>query len=281
MSDRPFPSVIAPLPLIWRRWLATAGVISASVIAGVTTSVLGWGGTAAIARAAETATPPAELTDLVTRLDAAAESEDLDAAIALYAPNFRSDDGLERDTLQTALTQFWAAYDQLDYTTEVTTWERSGDDLIAETRTTIRGTQASGDRPLSLDATLTARQTIRNGQIVAQTILSEASELSSGEGAPTVDVRLPERVRSGQEFTFDAIVQEPIGTGILLGAAIAEQVAPAAYLDPSDLPLEPLASGGLFKVGRAPADGGDRWISAILVSSEGMTVVTRRLQVER
>lgn len=280
MSDRPFPSVIAPLPLIWRRWLATAGVISASVIAGVTTSVWGWGGTAAIARAAET-TPPAELTDLVTRLDAAAESEDLDAAIALYAPNFRSDDGLERDTLQTALTQFWAAYDQLDYTTEVTTWERSGDDLIAETRTTIRGTQASGDRPLSLDATLTARQTIRNGQIVAQTILSEASELSSGEGAPTVNVRLPERVRSGQEFTFDAIVQEPIGTGILLGAAIAEQVAPAAYLDPSDLPLEPLASGGLFKVGRAPADGGDRWISAILVSSEGMTVVTRRLQVER
>lgn len=277
MSDRPSPLVAAPSRSAGRRWLLTASLISASVLTGAG----GWGGAAAIARAAETATPPPELTDLVTRLDAAAAAEDLDTAIALYAADFRSDDGLERDTLQAALTHFWNAYDQLHYTTEVTSWERSGDDLVAETRTTIRGTQASGDRPLTLAATLTARQTIRNGQIAAQTILSEASELSSGAGAPTVDVRLPERVRSGQEFTFDAIVQEPVGTGILLGAAISETVAPGAYLDPANLPLEPLNSGGLFKVGRAPTDGGDRWISAILVSSEGMTVVTRRLQVER
>lgn len=277
MSDRPSPLVAAPSRSVWRRWLLTASLISASVLTGAG----GWGGAAAIARAAESATPPPELADLVTRLDAAAAAEDLDKAIALYATDFRSDDGLERDTLQDALTHFWNAYDHLNYATEVTSWERSGDDLIAETRTTIRGTQASGDRPLTLAATLTARQTIRNGQIATQTILSEASELSSGAGAPTVNVRLPERVRSGQEFTFDAIVQEPIGTGILLGAAILEKVDPGAYLDPSDLPLEPLNSGGLFKVGRAPTDGGDHWISAILISSEGMTVVTRRLQVER
>ena len=43
--------------------------------------------------------------------------------------------------------------------------------------------------------------------------------------------------------------------------------------------LELLTSGGLFKVGRAPSTPGNQWISAVISRSDGMTMMTQRLQV--
>jgi hypothetical protein len=115
---------------------------------------------------------------------------------------------------------------------------------------------------------------------VRQEILSERSQLSVGMNPPKIEVNLPDRVRPGENYSFDAIVTEPLGEGLLLGGALEEKVERDRYLNPSEFELELLQAGGIFKLGKAPDLPENRWVSAILIGEDGMTVVTQRLQVE-
>jgi len=91
-------------------------------------------------------------------------------------------------------------------------------------------------------------------------------------------MNLPQQVRVGQQYSFDAIVQEPLGDDYLVGAAIEEPIQADKYFNPTPVELELLPAGGLFKVGRAQIPA-NRWISAVLVRGEGLTIVTQRLPV--
>jgi len=62
-------------------------------------------------------------------------------------------------------------------------------------------------------------------------------------------MNLPQQVKVGQQYSFDAIVQEPLGD-YLVGAAIEEPIQADKYFNPT-VELELLPAGGLFKVGRA------------------------------
>ncbi len=75
------------------------------------------------------------------------------------------------------------------------------------------------------------------------------------------------------------VVREPLGDSLLLGAAIEEPINAETYLQKKPIKLEPLASGGLFKVGRAPAQPTSTWISAILIRDSGLVLFSQRLQV--
>jgi len=224
--------------------------------------------------------PPTELTTALSQIDAAASQEDLRGVMRFYDRAFTSSDGLTRSTLEQALSALWKRYPDLTYSTTLESWEPQADGLSTVTTTTITGSYPDQRRDLKLKATITARQQFRDNQIVQQEILSERSELTSGEQPPTVEVVLPEQVAPGQAFDFDAVVTEPLGERVLLGAALEEPVNPDNYLNPSPIELELLTSGGLFKVGQVPKDEkGDRWISAVIVRYDGITAVTQRLRV--
>ncbi|MGB3613047.1 MAG: hypothetical protein WBA10_04575, partial [Elainellaceae cyanobacterium] len=122
-------------------------------------------------------------------------------------------------------------------------------------------------------------QEIVDGQIVSQTILDESNIVTTGSNPPTLDINLPDRVNIGQQFYFDAIVMEPLEEHLLLGTAIEAAVSPMGYLAPPAIEFDLLSSGGLFKVGRAPTTPGQQWLSAIIIRDDGITGVTRRLQV--
>jgi hypothetical protein len=94
-----------------------------------------------------------------------------------------------------------------------------------------------------------------------------------------VKIDAPEQVKPGQEFVFDAIVQEPLGENILLGAAIEEPVQASGLLKPTTVNLDLLPAGGIFKMGKASQKPESRWLSAVLVRFDGMTMVTQRLRV--
>jgi len=94
-------------------------------------------------------------------------------------------------------------------------------------------------------------------------------------------VRIPERVKVGEEFDFDVIVREPLGDDLLAGAAIDEKVDIERYINTKPLELELLQSGGLFKRVKAPATPENRWLSAILIQGDGIVVVSQRVKVEK
>ncbi|MEG4497993.1 nuclear transport factor 2 family protein [Microcoleus sp. F10-C6] len=225
------------------------------------------------------ANAPAPLTKVLTEIDAAANRRDVKAVMAFYSPNFTHSDGLNSQSMEKALTQLWDRYPSLNYRTEIKSWKTEGSAIIAETITTIAGTQKKDGRELTLKATIRSQQRFEGEKIVNQEILAEQTQLTSGQNPPTIQVNVPEQVKVGQEYHFDAIVREPIGDDILIGTVLEEPITEKTFFNPSEVELELLNSGGIFKVGKAPATPENRWVSAVLMRQGGIATVSVRLRV--
>ncbi|MEM8604285.1 MAG: nuclear transport factor 2 family protein [Cyanobacteria bacterium P01_H01_bin.121] len=231
----------------------------------------------ALAAAPESA--PAALKQNLAQLDAAASQEDLTTFLQYYSPTFANSDGVDRDALEEVLSRFWDRYSDLQYQTELMSWEQTDAGLVAEVMTTIQGTEVLGDRQFQLQSSFTTQQLWQDNQLVREDILEEENQLTSGQNPPNLLVRLPQEVKINQAFNFDVIVEEPLANDLLLGGFIDEPVNIDKILEPAEVEVVPLAAGGLFKVGRAPAIRDNRWISAVIIRKGGITMVTRRLRV--
>jgi hypothetical protein len=254
----------------WHSWSLTASLIVLSWVTGITTPISAQSPTAA----------PEQLKVLLSGLDAAANKQNPQLVVDFFSPNFTHSDGLNRQTLQDSLSAMWKRFPNLNYRTELKSWKRDGNGFVAETVTYMTGVKKEGDREFKLNSQLEARQRVENQKIVNQEILNERSQITSGANPPTLKINLPEQVRSGQEFTFDAIVQEPLGDDLLMGAALEEPVKPEGLLNVTTVNLEPLNSGGIFKVGKAPINAVPHWLSAVIVRHDGITMVTQRVRVQ-
>jgi hypothetical protein len=255
-----------------RNWLAMGSALTLAF------SVINSFASKAIAEPAHTAPPT--LTTLLDTLEQAANVQDLDAVLTLYSPDFSHADGFDRDSYGVALTTLWNAYPQLTYDVELVEWHSEDDGyLVTETLTQISGTRFDSGREFTLVAQIQSRQHIENGQIVYQEISTEQTRLLAGPNPPTVLLNIPEQVQPGGRFNFDAIVQEPLGNQRLLGRAIDEGVTAEDFAVPRPIDLEPLAAGGLFKIGHAPNTPDQRWISSVLIRADGWVIDTRRLNV--
>ena len=222
---------------------------------------------------------PPQVRTLLTQIDAAANRRNIKGVMNFYSPRFVHGDGLNRSSMEQAVTSLWKRYPNLTYNTKLESWKTQGNSIIADTVTNIVGLPSANKDRLGMNSTIKSRQRIVNGKIIRQDILSEKTQLSSGINPPKVNIKLPEKLKAGQRYYFDAIVNEPLGDDFLLGAALDETVQPGKYLKPTPVNLELLSAGGIFKVGRAPTTPGNQWISAVLVRGNGMTMITQRVQV--
>jgi len=238
------------------------------------------------ALAAQSSKPvPAELENIVFALDKAASKQDIETVMKYYAPTFNHSDGLNRDRYKQILSSLWQRYKNISYRTEISKWEKQGDLITAETVTMVQGMRGAENDNFKLEARLTSTQTYKNVngqlQVVSQKVLSEQSSLSTGDAPPPVNLKVPELIGVGRQYVLDAIVTEPLGTSLLLGAAIEEPVEAKNYLNENMIDLRPLRAGGLFKIGQAPFSSGDRWISVVLVRESGITITSKRLRVSK
>jgi hypothetical protein len=222
---------------------------------------------------------PAELKNTIGQIDAAANRQQVEQLIQFYSPTFTTSDGLNRQRLQEGLTTLWERYPGLKYKTQLVSWRRSGNGIIAETITTISGMRQNDGRTVKFESKLRSRQTIQSQKITRQEILAERSQITSGAKPPTVQFTLPERVRINQEYGFDAIVKEPLGEDLLLGTASEQPVKAETYFQSGKYELKDLPAGGIFKTGKAASQPGDYWISAVFIRSGGMTTIVQRLKV--
>ena len=216
----------------------------------------------------------------VENFDRAANDQRLKPLLKNYSRSFRHADGFDRKQLGRTLKSFWQGYRQLSYKTTIDSWEmKSPNHFMTQTTTVITGEkEVSGGRVQTLMATLTTEQEIVDNKITQQTTLKERSITQSGANPPKVQINLPDQVAVGEDYFLDVIVDEPIGDRILLGAAIEETVTANPEIPPT-IQLESLSTGGLFKIGTAPENPTDEWISAILVQEGGTLMVSQRLSV--
>lgn len=224
-------------------------------------------------------TAPPQIANLLAQIDAAANRHDINALLQFYSPNFTNSDGLTRQTMASTLTQLWQRYPNLKYQTQIQSWQSEGKAYLVQTVTSITGTQSASDRSMVLNSTIKSQQRLEAQKVSQQDILAERSQLSTGAKPPIVEVNLPQQVNTGQRYEFDAVVQKPLSEGYLIGAASEEPVQADKYLNAAPVSLELLPSGGLFKQGQAPTKPQSLWVSGVLIGSDGMTLVTQRLQV--
>ncbi|MDJ1171425.1 nuclear transport factor 2 family protein [Roseofilum sp. BLCC_M154] len=256
-----------------RRWATLPGSrLWATLLLSLSIVTTGVG-----VQAAETV--PNELKQVIEQIDSNASQQNLEGVLAFYDRQFKSDDGLTRSSLAEVLAGFWQDYSQIRYSTEIESWKQEGNAWIAETVTKIQGQKMMMGRSMDMRSEIRSRQRLENQKLVQQEILSERTILTSGNNPPTVDFLLPEQVLIGQRFSVDAIVQEPLGNDVLLGAVLEEPINVDNYLESESIDLELLSAGGLFKLGTAPVIPEPRWISAVLIRGDGITMITQRLRV--
>lgn len=253
---------------MYRRWFL-------SVILGFGLSL----GTHFSLRAESADTAPVQLKALITQIDTAANRQDIERLKSLYSDQYVTSDGLMFDDFTNSLSRLWIDYPDLKYKTELLSWDKSGNNWVAETETIITGTRQERGRNIKLETKIKSRQTFQEEQLVRQEILGEQTKMTSGEAPPEVTVNLPETVKVGETFDFDVIVNEPLRDELLAGMALSEKVESDRSLEPGEMELELLQSGGLFK--RVPAEDTpqNRWLSAILVRSGGITMITHRVRI--
>jgi ketosteroid isomerase-like protein len=228
---------------------------------------------------------PQGLVKAIANLDGAASKQDLQRVMEFYPDSFKQGDGLTKQKLRESLEALWQKYKDIQYQTEIIKVEPKGDTYIVETMTKIRGTHGQGESQFKLVATLTSVQTYQNKgdnwQILRQDILTERSTLISGENPPTVELRLPQVIGIGRQYALDAIVTEPLEASLLLGAVVEEKVNASNFIKDVTIDLEALKSGGIFKIGQAPYNEGDRWISVVLVRENGISINSQRVRVSK
>ncbi len=226
------------------------------------------------------APPPASLSNLLIQIDRSANNKQLTALNSSFAPNYTVD-GLNRVAWERGVKKLWQRYPNLRYRTTIKSWRPEGANILVETLTTIAGSRTQNSQVSKLNSQLLSRQRIVGGKITQQQILSENTVITDGNKPPTVEFNVPKLLRVNEIYNIDAIVIEPLGDDVMVGKVVEQPVNASGYSKSAEYNLDILATGGLFKKGKAPSKPGDYWLSAVLVRQGGTTTVTQRIRVVR
>lgn len=274
-------------PHLNRLFFSLAGSIALATCAGIALPALAQSASSSSRLVAAQGTVPDALQIAVDEAIARANAGDLDGVMELYSPNFEHADGLDADQTRQAIARLWQKHSELEYEATIASWERQGEAIEAIVQAELTGLQDSPRGDLQLAGTSTLRNRYipdpESGELrlLAQTVLTEATTLTSGDRPPQFDLKLPEYVAMGAEYDLEAIVTEPLGERVLLGAAIDGAADIESYQADLPFPLQPLQAGGLFRRAEAPFKPSSEWISVMLVGDGGMTIEARRLNIVR
>ena len=117
---------------------------------------------------------------------------------------------------------------------------------------------------------------ILNGKINESSIKKLLTTVRSDQNKIDIIFRIPDQVLTGTKYDLDIILSEPLGEIIIAGGLKAHQ--DDSYLK-QEIPIEPLVSGGIFKMTRAPLKPGTQIWSGIIAHPEGMVSFTKTVAV--
>jgi len=91
-----------------------------------------------------------------------------------------------------------------------------------------------------------------------------------------ISFKIPDRVLTGSKYDIDIILNKPLEEVIIAGAIKPHQIN--SFFE-KEILLEPLASGGIFKITRAPSKPGIQIWSGIIAHPEGMITFTKSIDI--
>ena len=117
---------------------------------------------------------------------------------------------------------------------------------------------------------------ILNGKIDQGTIKSLFTTIRNDDNKIDISFKIPDKVLTGSKYDIDIILNKPLEELIIAGAIKPHQVN--SFFE-QEILLEPLASGGIFKMTRAPSKPGIQIWSGIIAHPNGMITFTKSIEI--
>ena len=117
---------------------------------------------------------------------------------------------------------------------------------------------------------------IVNGKIGEGTIRNLFTIIRNDDKRIDISFKIPDKVLTGSKYDIDIILNKPLEEVIIAGAIKPHQVN---SLFEQEILLEPLASGGIFKMTRAPSKPGIQIWSGIIAHPKGMITFTKSIDI--
>ena len=117
---------------------------------------------------------------------------------------------------------------------------------------------------------------IVNGKINGGIINNLFTTIRNDENKIDISFKIPDKVLTGSTYDIDIILNKPLEEVIIAGSIKPHQVN---SLFEQEISLEPLPSGGVFKMTRAPSKPGIQIWSGIIVHPDGIITFTKSVEI--
>ena len=115
-----------------------------------------------------------------------------------------------------------------------------------------------------------------NGKINQGTIKKLFTIIRSDDKKIDISFSIPDKVLTGTKYDIDIILNEPLEEVIIAGGLKAHQVE--SFLE-QEIDLQPLVSGGIYKMTRAPSKPGIQIWSGIIAHPKGIITFTKSIDI--
>ena len=117
---------------------------------------------------------------------------------------------------------------------------------------------------------------ILNGKVDEGTIINLFTTIRNDNNKIDISFKIPDKVLTGSKYDIDIILNKPLEEVIIAGAIKPHQVD--SFFE-QEILLEPLTSGGIFKMTRAPSEPGMQIWSGIIAHPSGMITFTKSIEI--
>tara|TARA_B100000925_G_C21856009_1_gene407834 strand:+ start:84 stop:809 length:726 start_codon:yes stop_codon:yes gene_type:complete len=115
-----------------------------------------------------------------------------------------------------------------------------------------------------------------NGFIKQGNIQNNLTTIRSDDNKIDIKISIPDKVLTGSKYDIDIILNQPLEETIIAGSI--KEYEEGKLLNQS-IPLEPLATGGIFKVSRAPLLPGLQIWTGIIAHPSGLVSFTKTVNI--
>ena len=140
----------------------------------------------------------------------------------------------------------------------------------------LTGSKVIYDKKYVLASNFNYIFSIENGKFKDPQIKNHLTTIRNDNQELDLDILIPDRVLTGSNYDLDIIINSPLNGSIIAGTIYQYQ---ESNLIKKDFNLLPLASGGLFKVTRAPSKPGNQIWTGLIVHPKGLISFTKSVEI--
>jgi len=143
-------------------------------------------------------------------------------------------------------------------------------------RITVSGEKIMNGEIYVLESNFDYLFSTANGKIDEGIIKNLFTTIRNDDKKIDISFKIPDRVLTGSKYDIDIILNEPLEEVLIAGALKSYQLD---SLFEQEILLVPLASGGIFKMTRAPSKPGMQIWSGILAHPKGIITFTKSIDI--